>query len=145
MEGTKNATIFFEGIKRLFHVSSGLPWSESVKHMNVWFKCLQDSGYGPKERLDAIKGAVQRQRKMVRMVQEGSIRSLHRTRQEILAKMTEKVEITSISWFLKGRTSKVVKCQATPGGALAKQIERNLNKGTTSLERIKVIEEDEAP
>ena len=63
----------------------------------------------------------------------------------VLAKKTEKEGITSSSWFIKGDTAKVVKCQATPGGPLAQKIEKNLNKGSTPKERIKVIEEGGAP
>ena len=59
--GTKKSTIFQEGIRRLSHISPDLPWSESVTHMNKWSLCLKESGYTPKERFDAIRGACMRQ------------------------------------------------------------------------------------
>ena len=78
------------------------------------------------------------------MVEEGAIRSLHRSREEIILKKAEKGGITSSSWFLKGTTAKVIKCQATPDGALARMLDRNLNPANTK-ERTKVVEEGDAP
>ena len=115
-----------------------------LKHMNRWSMCLKDSGYGPKERLDTIKGAVLRHKEMQKMVKEGVIRSLHRSRDEIIQKKAEKGGITSSSWFLKGNTAKVIKCQATPDGALARRLDRNLNPANVK-ERTKVVEEGGAP
>ena len=144
--GTKKSTIFQEGIRRLSHISPDLPWSESVKHMNQWSLCLKESGYTPKERYDAIRGACMRQQEMVRQVQAGEIKSLNRSRQEIIQMKEQKGGLSSSTWYLKGRTSNTIKCQATPNGELAKHLTRNLNQGKgPNDERIKVVEEGGAP
>ena len=81
---------------------------------------------------------------MEKMVENGIIKSLHRSKKEILKKKEEKGGITASSWFLQGNTAKVIKCQATPGGTLAKMLDKNLNPGSNK-ERIKVVEEGGAP
>ena len=80
----------------------------------------KESGYFPKERYDAIRGAYMRQEEMRRKVQDGEIRSLNRTRQEILRMKEEKGGLSSSTWFLKGKIANTIKCQAIPNGGLAK-------------------------
>ena len=82
--------LFQEGIRRLSHIAEWLPWSEVVQHMNEWSNCMKMSGYSHKERYQAIRGAVMRQEEMKRKVEEGSIKSLHRDRREILASKAKK-------------------------------------------------------
>ena len=104
----------------LSHVSPGLPWEESVRHMNEWALCLQDSGYSPKERYNAIRGACMRQQEMDRMVLSGEIPSINRTRKDIMKMKEEIGGLTPSTWFLRGHTSSNIKCQATPGGSWPK-------------------------
>ena len=49
-EGVKKQTLFQEGIRRLSHVATWLPWVEVVAHMNEWSNCMRISGYSQKER-----------------------------------------------------------------------------------------------
>ena len=144
--GTKKATLFQEGIRRLSHMSPNLPWSDTVAVMNQWSLCMRDSGYSEKERYDAIRGACMRHEEMLRKVREGDITSINRKRKEILQTKQDKGGLCAATWYLKGQTSNTVKCQATPQGFLAKELTKVLNKDRgPSDERIKVVEEGGSP
>ena len=58
---SKKSTTLKKVLRRLSHVSPGLPWQEKVQHMNAWSLCMRDSGSNTKERYDAIRGAIMRQ------------------------------------------------------------------------------------
>ena len=105
---------------------------------------LRVSGYSEKERFDSIRGAVSRQEEMRRMVSEGEIPSLHRTRKEILQCKARKSGILASTWFLKGETSRSVKCHPTPGGRLAKLINKAMNP-EGNRERTHIVEEGGIP
>ena len=133
--GTKKSTIFQEGLRRLQNISPWLPWKESVLHMSKWSLCLKESGYSPKERYDAIRGACMRHEEIKRKVLEGEIPGLNRTRQEILRMKEEKGGLSSSTWFLKGKVANTIKCQATPNGELAKNLSRrNFSSNTFILQ-----------
>ena len=67
-EKIKKDTLFQETLRRLFHVSPSLPWSETVTHLNTWTNCMRVSGYTHKERYDIVRGAVMRYENMKKMV-----------------------------------------------------------------------------
>ena len=94
-EGTKKSTIFQEGLRRLSHAATWLPWEQSVKHLTDWANTLRISGYSEKERFDSIHGAVTRHDEMKRLVSAGEISSLHRSRDEILKSKAKKSGILS--------------------------------------------------
>ena len=48
------------------------------------------------------------------------------------------------TWYLRGNTSRVIKCQATPGRELAERLKNILNP-LGSKERVQVMEEGGAP
>ena len=85
-----------------------------------------------------------RVREMRDKVKEGTIESINRSKEEILKAKKDKGGITAATWFLRGTTSKVTRCQPTPGGTLASKLKKCLNpKG--SKERIQVVEEGGLP
>ena len=83
-EKIKRDTIFQETIRRVLHVSSHLPWEETVRHLDIWANCLRISGYNQKECFDTIRGAIMRVKEMRRKVSDGEIPSLNRSKDEIL-------------------------------------------------------------
>ena len=48
------------------------------------------------------------------------------------------------TWYLKGKTSKVVKCQTTPGGLLTARLKKTLNP-EGAKERVQIMEEGGLP
>ena len=99
---------------------------------------MKVSGYLAKEiRCDLPRFAVMRKEEMERKIRAGEIKSLNRIKQEILSMKAAKGGIIASTWFLKGETTSVVKCQPTPGGSLAKRLKTALNpkgqKGRTHI------------
>ena len=74
---------------------------------------------------------------MVRKVENGEIMSLNRGKAEIKERKLAKGGLTAGTWYLKDSTYKVISCQPTPGGVLAKRIKAALNP-TGTKERIQV-------
>ena len=143
-EKIKNDTLFQETLRRLCHVLEHLPWSESVIHLNKWSDCMRISGYSHKERFEAIRGAVMRFEAMKEMVSDGTMKSLNRDKLEISKSKADKGGNNSNTWFLKGKTSKVMKCQANPDGKLADMLKTALNP-IGAKERVQVVEEGGVP
>merc|ERR1712240_773725 len=108
------------------NISEYLPWSEMVKHLNNWSQCMKISGCSTKERYNTIRGAIMRVEEMRKQVKNGVITSINRSKEEILLAKKQKGGITSSTWFLKGTTAKVTKCQPTPGGTLAAKLKKSL-------------------
>ena len=59
-ETIKRNTCFMEAIRRILNISSNLPWSETVKHLNEYSYCMMISGYSKFERYHTISGAIKR-------------------------------------------------------------------------------------
>ena len=123
----KRDTIFQEALRRLLHISPDHDWSEHAKHLTIFSNCLRISGYSEKERFETIRGACMRFKEMRRKVDEGEIPSINRKKEEIIAMKIKKGGLTVGSWYLSGEVNKVITCQATPGGILAKHLKKNLN------------------
>ena len=69
---------------------------------------------------------------MQRKVINGEIKSLFRSKDEILKTKVSKGGLSASSWYLKGKTERVMYCQPTPGGKLASKIKvalREVSKG----------------
>ena len=81
---------------------------------------------------------------MVNKVKNGDIVSLNRNKQEILKVKQEKGGITASSQFLRGRTSRTIKCQPTPNGELVRRLSKALNSKDNS-EAILVAEDGGRP
>ena len=73
----KRSTIFQETIRRISHISDGLPWSETVNHLNEYSNCLRISGYSPQERYHAIRGGIMRYEELKKQASEGEIKSVN--------------------------------------------------------------------
>ena len=144
-EGTKKATPFQEVLRRLYHISSCLPWSESVKHISKYSNAMRISGYSASERYRAIRGATMRYEEMKEKVRNGEIRSLNRKKEEIRASKTAKGGMTSSSWYLKGKTERVMYCQATPGGTLAAKLKKAVNEVANNDKKTLIVEEGGTP
>ena len=125
-------------------MSDHLPWEETLRNLNKWSNCLRISGYTPQERFHTIRGAIQRVEEMKRKVREGEIESLNRSKSEILRAKESKGGVTAATWYLKGSTVSVTKCQPTPGGELATRLKKTLNP-KDSKEKIQVVEEGGLP
>ena len=123
----KRGTIFQEALRRFLHISPDNSWDEYVKHLNSFSNCMRISGYSMKERYETIRGAHMRYREMRRKVEEGEIPSTNRKKEEILPMKREKGGLTAGSWYLNGEVRRVVTCQATPRGMLARNLKKNLN------------------
>ena len=89
---------------------------------------MRISGYSHRERYEAVRGAIMRYETMKKMVSDGVISSISRTREEIKAAKEAKGGCNTNTWYLKGNTSRVVKVQATPGGILADKVKESLNQ-----------------
>ena len=81
---------------------------------------------------------------MKRKVSEGEIPSLNRNKEEIIKTKAAKGGACAATWYLRWMTSKVVKCQSTPGGALTTRLKKTLNREGFK-ERIQVMEEGGLP
>ena len=81
---------------------------------------------------------------MKRKVRDGGIESLNRSKSEILKAKESKGGVSSATWYLKGSTVSVTKCQPTPGGELASRLKKILNP-RDSKDRIQVVEEGGLP
>ena len=77
-------------------------------------------------------------------VEEGTIPSLNRSKDEILVSKEAKGGNKTATWYLRGQTSKVTKCQPTPGSILANRLKKALNP-EGSKERVQVIQEGGLP
>ena len=67
----KRSTLLQEALRRLGNISPSLPWKETVTHLTEYSNMLRISGYSHKERLNNIKGAIQRHKQMKDEVQNG--------------------------------------------------------------------------
>ena len=85
-----------------------------------------------------------RVKEMERQVTTGEMKSMNRSRKEILAAKEAKGGATAATWYLRGQTSSTIKCQSTPGGILASRLKKALNPNG-SKERIQVFEEGGMP
>ena len=85
-----------------------------------------------------------RVQEMKKKVIDGEIPSLNRSKDEILRKKAAKGGACAATWYLKGQTSRVVKCQPTPGGLLTKNLKKALNPDGCK-ERTHVMEEGGLP
>ena len=54
----KHHACFQECVRGFLNVSPGLPWKESVRHLNDYSVSLYESGYNQKERFELIKGTI---------------------------------------------------------------------------------------
>ena len=105
---------------------------------------MKASGYMAHERFQAIRGAVLRFEEMKRKKETGEIQSLHRSRTEIQASKERKGGIQASTWYLRGSTSRTIKCQPTPHGTLAKHLQGTQNPSGTR-EKTLVVEEGGQP
>ena len=76
-EKVKKNTLFQESLRRILHVSTSLPWTEVINHLNKWSDCMRISGYSHEERYEAIGGAVMRLDQMKQMVSDGDMKTLN--------------------------------------------------------------------
>ena len=125
-------------------MANNLPWSEVTRHLNEWSQTMKISGYSAKERFEAIRGAVLRKEEMERKLKAGEITSLNRNKEEIIRMKAAKGGLIASTWFLKGQTTSTIKCQPTPGGNLAKRLNKALNP-EGKKERTHVVEEGGLP
>ena len=103
-EGTKKNTLFQEVLRRIYHISDCLPWSEAARHLTEYSNCMRISGYSSAERFRAIRGGCMRFEEMKIKVNRGEIKSLHRSKDEILRTKIAKGGLVASSWYLKGKT-----------------------------------------
>ena len=99
-----------------------------MRHMSEYSHCLKISGYSEQERFHAIRGSIMRYEELSKMAREGTIKSVNRTKSEILSKKLEKGGLTASNWFMKDKTKCVMTCQPTPGGLLARKLREALNQ-----------------
>ena len=108
--------------------------------LNDYSRKMMRPGYNQSERYNVIKGSVERFNQMVNDSKAGIIKSLHRSKKEIMeAKLSRKSWANT--WFLKGQVAGTMSCQATPGGTLAKIIQQNINSDRTPGNKLQVLED----
>ena len=98
---------------------------------------MRNSGYSASERYRAIREGVMRYEEMRRKLSNGEIQSLNRSKEEILRSKISKGGLSASSWYLKGKTERVMYCQPTPGGKLAKKLKvalKEVSKGARTME-----------
>ena len=114
---TKQNTLFMEALRRIQNNSINLPWDIMCGHLTEFAQTMQISGYSEYEQYNAIKGAIQRHREMMREIEDGKRSSLFRDKNEIMeAKKARMIWLNT--WFLKGDTKGTVSCPTTLGGKL---------------------------
>ena len=96
------------------------------------------------ERFHAIRGSVMRQEELKKMVKEGSVKSLNRTKEEILRSKVEKGGLTVSNWYMKDMTTATMSCQPTPGGVLARRLKEVINRHTKTR-RVLITEDGGLP
>ena len=122
-----------------------MPLAESVRHISEYSNAMRISGYSSSERYRAIRGAVMRFEEMKEKVARGEIKFLNRKKEEIITVKTAKGGMTSSSWYLKGKTERVMYCHATPGGELAANIKKAVNDVAANGKKTLVVEEGGTP
>ena len=83
-------------------------------------------------------------RERKRLVERGDMRSMNRTRSEIMEMKRKKGGLIASSWFLKGKTSRTMTCQPTPDRELARRLNKALNK-PDNQERTLITEDGGRP
>ena len=76
-------TCFQECVRRILNISPGLPWNETVRHINQYSFSLYESGYSMRERYELIKGAVMRVETLKEKARQGKQTSLYRDMKSI--------------------------------------------------------------
>ena len=105
---------------------------------------LKVSRYNERERVNNIKGAVQRHRQMLLEVQNGERESMYRKREQIVQCKDLKGGLCAASWFLNKEINGVITCQATPGSKLADTIRKEIGTSPDGSKRL-VMEEGGVP
>ena len=96
-DSVKRSTVFQESIRRISHISTELPWQETIRHLSDYSQCMKISGYSVEERFNAIKGSVLRMEEMRKKVSDGEIQIVNRKKSEIIHQKIDKDGITSLS------------------------------------------------
>ena len=109
-QGTKRATLFAEGIRRLSAMDNYTTRAERNQVLGRFLNALRISGYGQPVRQDVLRGILARDREL----RSGA---RYRTGDEIKRQKAEREDRFLNTWFLKGTTTSVLKVQATPGDA----------------------------
>ena len=133
-----------EALRRLGNISDGLPWAESVDHLNEYSNMLRISGYSEKERYNYIKIAVIRHRAMKDEVKTSLRDSMFRMREQILKAKDIKGGICAATCFLGGNVESTVSCQATPGSTLVNLLKQKIGTTAKGNKRL-VVEEGGLP
>ena len=71
--------------------------------------------------------------------------SLNRKKEEIVKEKAAKGGITASSWYLRGRTERVIYCQPSPGGKLASNIKKAVNSVSRNGAKTLVVEDGGTP
>ena len=130
-----------EALRRIQNNSINLPWDITCGHLTEFAQTMQISGYSEYERYNAIKGAIQRHREMMREIEDGKRSSLFRDKNEIMeAKKARMIWLNT--WFLKGDTIGTVSCPTTPGGKLKEIINSAVNRERNNSDGKLLIVED---
>ena len=73
-----------EALRRIQNNSINLPWDITCGHLTEFARTIQISGYSEYEQYNAIKGAIQRHREMMRVIEDSKRMSLLRDKNEIM-------------------------------------------------------------
>ena len=85
-----------------------------------------------------------RYEELKKQASEGEIKSVNRTKGEILKAKRSKGGLTASNWFMKGQTKYVITCQPSPGGKLSNMLKTKLNQKSNNG-RILVTEDGGLP
>ena len=121
----KRNTLVQEAIRRLRNTSRTLPWDLKAKILSEFSNKMMISGYSEQFRLEVIQSAVRGYEKQLEKHDKG-ITPLHRPREFQAEERWKKKHLTKTAWYRPNHA--VCFIQATPGAALAKEIQGIFNE-----------------
>ena len=134
----KRNTLVQEAIRRLRNTSRDLPWDLKAKILSEFSNKMRISGYSAQFRLEVIQSAVRDYEKQCEKADKG-ITPLHRPREFQAEQRWKNKHMTKTSWYRPNHA--VLFVPATPGGVLAKEIQKMVNEEAARIGMsIRVVE-----
>ena len=131
-----------EGIRRLRNCSPELDWVKKAVFLNRFSSDMKRSGHSASFRRTILRRVILKYRNNLSNHLEDK-KCMYRSREErIQQKLATSMSSQKDTWFRSDGATSTLTVQATPGGTLAEEVRKNLEKGRQPLgTKTKVIED----
>ncbi|KXJ11003.1 hypothetical protein AC249_AIPGENE16189 [Exaiptasia diaphana] len=133
---TKRTILTQEVLRVLKNCSPGLPWEQTVRHLNMMSMRMQFSGYNKKFRYEVFDSALKAYKNMKSKDQAGEV-PLYRPREWRRKERENEKRSKRNNWYKKGGYSSVVFIPATPDSELKRKLEDDVR---SSGIKVKIVE-----